>query len=356
MTAAPVRVVIVEDSLVQRAHLVGMLEHQHDITVVGEATTAPEAIELVARLRPDVVTLDLNIPDGGGQYALERIMAATPTPILVLSSTVQHGASTAAIEALAAGAVLALPKPARWTETEEHELRRSVRTISRVHVIIQRRRRASQPSSRPMPGGPSTAASRGSATGLPGAPAVVAIGASTGGPAALATVLAGFAGLTASVLVVQHIHAEFIPGLVKWMARVSALPVEQAVTGQVVRPGRVYISPGGVHLRLRPGLRLELNAEPASLHRPSVNELFASVSELTGLPSVGVLLTGMGEDGARGLLAMRRRGARTIAQDEASCAVYGMPQAACRLGAVDHVLPLPDIAERILKLAREVMV
>ncbi|HLL65474.1 MAG TPA: chemotaxis protein CheB [Micromonosporaceae bacterium] len=351
MTAA-IRVVVVEASPIQRTRLITVLERTRDITVVGEVHTAGQAADVVARLRPDVVLLDLQIDDGGDRSALAQTMASTPTPVVVLSSSDGHPDSVLVAQALAAGAVLALPRPGRWTPEAEDELRRGVRTASRVRVRSPRRVGAMNGTSTTVPTTPPDT--------RPGSPrgvrSIVAIGASTGGPGALATVLGGLGGLTAPVLVVQHMHADFVAGLVQWMARVSALPVELAAAGQVVRPGRVYIGPGGAHLRVRPGLRLELDPEPMSVHRPSVDELFRSVAELPRVASIAVVLTGMGDDGARGLLQVRRQGGRTIAQDEATSAVFGMPRAAFRLGAADFVLPLPKIAARILTLAREVAV
>jgi two-component system chemotaxis response regulator CheB len=163
----------------------------------------------------------------------------------------------------------------------------------------------------------------------------------------LATVLSGLGGLAAPVLVVQHLHPDFTGGLVTWMTRVSALPVEIAEAGQVAVPGRAYLAPGGRHLRIGPGGRLELAETPVSVHRPSADELFHSVAEWAGPEGIGVLLTGMGEDGARGLLAIHQAGGCTLAQDEATSAVFGMPQAAFRMGAVTDLLPLEKIAAAV---------
>lgn len=342
--AAPARVVVVEDSLVQRAKLVAVLESDGDIEVVGEATTAVEAIALVASLRPDVVTLDLNIPDGGGQYALEQIMAHTPTPILVLSSTVSDRTSAPAVEALVGGALLAVPKPTRWTADFESELRRNVRMIRSVPVIrhMRGRLRGAPPTS------PPTAHAAHRRT-TPMESCVVAIAASTGGPPALATVLQGLSNLAAPVLIVQHIHADFVQGLVDWMARVSPLEVVLAQRGQALRDGCVHIAPGGTHLCISRDWKIDLVSTPATVHRPSADQLFESVALRARDKGIGVLLTGMGDDGAAGLAAMHRAGALTIAQDEATSAVYGMPRAAQRLGAVDQQLPLPSIAAAILR-------
>ena len=324
-----------------------MLEAEQDITVVGQATTAVEAIALVARLRPEVVTLDLNIPGGGGQYALEQIMANNPTPVLVLSSTVHDAKSAPAVEALVGGALLAVPKPSTWTPAFEKELRRNVRTIRNVPVIRHIRGKLHQGPSAPLrPFAP--VEPEGRADNRP-PKTIVAIAASTGGPPALATVLEGLGGVAVPVLIVQHIHPDFVQGLVDWMARVSPLPVVLARHGQALRGGCIHIGPGGTHLRVGADGRVELAARPATVHCPSADQLFESVAAQAGARGIGVLLTGMGEDGAAGLAAMHRRGARTIAQDEATCAVYGMPRAAMRLGAVDQQLPLPAIAAAIVR-------
>jgi two-component system chemotaxis response regulator CheB len=330
------RVVVVEDSQVQRAHLVRMLEADGDIDVVGQAIGATEAIQVVAALRPDVVTLDLQIPDGGGQHAVEQIMALTPTPILVLSASVTSRGSREAVAALLAGAMDALPKPSTWDAATENAVRERVRALQRVTVVRHPR------GARVLRRAQATAAP---ASGSDGA--VVAIGASAGGPAALEVVLSGLAGIRASVLVVQHLHADFVEGLVSWMARVSPLPVELARHETRMQPGVVYIAPGRTHLKVRAGHKIELDARPPSVHRPSADVLFSSVARLIEGPKVGVLLTGMGDDGAAGLLELRQRKSMTIAQDEATSAVFGMPHAAQRLGAATQVLPLGDIAAAI---------
>jgi two-component system, chemotaxis family, protein-glutamate methylesterase/glutaminase len=176
---------------------------------------------------------------------------------------------------------------------------------------------------------------------------VVAMAASAGGPSALATILAGLGGLAAPVLVVQHLHPDFTRGLFDWLAGESSLPVEMAQHDQSVLPGHVYLAPGALHLRLAANRRMELSAAPATIHRPSADQLFLSVAEHAGSAAVGVLLSGMGDDGARGLLEIHRRRGHTFGQDEASCAVFGMPQAAQRLGAVTDLLPPDRVASAI---------
>jgi two-component system, chemotaxis family, protein-glutamate methylesterase/glutaminase len=319
-----VRVVVVEDSMVQRARLVAALQAEDDIEVVASAGSTAEAFELVRRLRPDVVTVDLDLPGENGLVAIERIMAEVPTPILVLSARVTGDSSADAVESLLAGAVEALPKPERWDAAAEQLLRGRIRLLANVTVVAHPRGR------------------RHPAAADPVAP-VVGIGASTGGPAALAAVLPELGGLPAPVVVVQHLHVQLVKGFVDWMGRVAACPVVVAEHGERLQPGVVYIAPAGRHTRLGPDRRLVVETEPERLHRPSADELFASLAGHAGPSGVGVLLTGMGEDGATGLLELRRRGGATFAQDEASSVVFGMPAAAQRLGAATEVLPLAEV-------------
>jgi two-component system chemotaxis response regulator CheB len=281
------------------------------------------------------------LDDGSSHHTIEQIMARIPTPILVLSPTIDDRGSPGAVEALVAGAAELLPTCIGWTADLGIELRRAVRQIHKIRVIRHPRGNLnSSPTHGPYQ--------------HPEQHALVAIAASTGGPSALATLLAGLAGLTAPVLIVQHLHPDFTDRLVDWMSRVSALQVMTAEHGQIPRAGCVYLAPGGVHLRVGPDLRLELDPEPASPHRPSADQLFLSVAERAGATAVGVLLTGIGDDGARGLLAIRRRGGWTLAQDEASCAVFGMPQAAQRIGAVNDLLPITQLAAAINQAVRKV--
>jgi two-component system, chemotaxis family, protein-glutamate methylesterase/glutaminase len=325
------RAIVVEDSLTQRVHLARLLEAEGDIAVVAEAKDVGEAVAKVARHRPDVVTMDLDLPGGGGQAAIERIMAESPVPILVLSGIIEGAAAVPAIRALAAGAVDAVPKPTTWTDAAARDLRRQLRTVSSVPVVSRRagvrRRRAAV---------------------VPGSPGpVVAIAASTGGPAALTAVLAGMPALSAPVLIVQHIHPSFVDGFVAWLDEAGPMPVRLARSGALAEPGVVHVAPGDVHLRLESRGRLRLDPEPPGLHRPSADELLRSVAEWAGAGAVGVVLTGMGDDGAQGLLAIREAGGRTFAQSRESCTVFGMPRAAERLGAVEEMLPPDRIGEAI---------
>ncbi|MET0147172.1 MAG: chemotaxis protein CheB [Ilumatobacteraceae bacterium] len=339
MSGSFVRVVVVEASPIQRADLVRVLEADGDIRVVGEAASATDAVDIVARCRPDVVTLDPLMPDGRGQFLIEQIMAETPTPILVISAAVDDARSPTTADAVAGGALLALAKPAQGSARDEDRLRRTVRTLRGVVVIRHPRGRVRPPTPRPSRGGDDLT--------------VVAVAASAGGPPALATVLAGLDEVSAPVLVVQHIHPDFDESFFSWMERVSALPVVVAEHRQALVAGCVYIGPGGMHLRLGPGRLVELSSTPAAIHRPSADELFRSVAVHAGRNGMGVLLTGIGDDGAQGLLAISRAGGRTLGQDEASSAVFGMPRAAGRLGAVQQFLDPEGIARAISRFAKE---
>jgi two-component system chemotaxis response regulator CheB len=335
-----VRVVVLEVSTSARAEIVRTLQADGDIVVVGQAATSEEAIGLTVDLHPDLVTIDLYLPDGGGRHAIEQVMSQQPTPILVLCRPVDDSRSRVVIDALVAGALDALPKPDVWEFEAAAQLRRSVRLLHKVHVIRHPR------GSRRTPAAVAEQSRR-------GVHRVVAIASSTGGPSALAIVLAGLAGVQAPVLVVQHLHVDFTAGLIEWMARESALPVELAEHGQVAREGRVYVAPGGLHLKLGTGLRLELDPSPVTIHRPSADELFCSVAQHAGSAAIGVVLTGMGDDGARGMLAIKRAGGQTFAQDKESSAVFGMPAAAQRLGAVSDMLAPAELALAVTRASKE---
>jgi two-component system, chemotaxis family, protein-glutamate methylesterase/glutaminase len=354
-STTPVRVVIAGAPGPARALLVRALEADGDISVVGEAVVADDVVALVEGLRPDVVVLDFlkrakgRPPEGGDRTAgrpegtrlAEQVMGRAPTPILALlgppaDQHSDHGAQPApdpATEMIMAGAAVAVSGPVRWSPAETSELREQVRKLRGMTVLRHPRGRLGAPAANP---------------GRRQSSRLVAIAASTGGPAALATVLAGIAGVQAPVLLLQHIHADFVDGLVSWMQRVAPVPVRLAADGDHLDPGVVYIGPGNVHLKVAVGLWIVLDPEPAATHRPSADELFRSVAEVAGARAIGVVLTGMGNDGADGLLAIRNAGGLTIAQDEATSAVFGMPHAAHLAGAVMHVLPLEKISAAIV--------
>jgi two-component system, chemotaxis family, protein-glutamate methylesterase/glutaminase len=306
-----------------RGLLARSLERDGELRIVGAADPR-EAMAVVERLLPHVVVL---LFDGSASSldAIQDVMSGQPTPILLLRAP--GVADEVASRGLASGAVDVMSAP----DGQDHEaltaLRGRIRRVSAVPVIRHVRGRDRTPVGRT---------------------AVVAIGASTGGPQAVARVLGGLGGLSAPVLVVQHLHPNFTDHFLDWMARESALPVELAVDGVTLRPGIAYLAPSGVHLRLAPSRRVALGVDPDSLHRPSVDVLFSSVAEQAAAAGIGVLLTGMGADGAAGLLAILRRGGRTMVQDEASSAVYGMAKVAQSMGAAEQVLQLDRIPGAIL--------
>lgn len=316
-----VRVLVVEESD-GASSLVDILDSGDGIEPL-QAGGLARVVDLVRTARPDVVVM---VPPGEAAAvgAVELLMAREPVPILVVV-----GPTWSRELVLRAGAVdtILASTPAA---VDAAELRSRVRLLSGVPTIrhIRGRDRVGPTASR-----------------LP----IVGIAASTGGPQAVVKVLHGLGGLDAAVLVVQHVHPSFVDHLLEWFARESALPVEIAADGARIRPGTVYVSPADVHLKLGTPRSLELSPEPAVLHRPSADVLFQSLARNAGGDAVGVLLTGMGDDGATGLLAMRRSGARTIAQDEASSAVFGMPRAAQSIGAAEQVLALDEIPAAIVR-------
>lgn len=365
----PVALLLVDDSPVQRRFLRAALENTPEFSVIGEARNGREAVAMVERLRPAAVLMDLDLPVMNGIEAIERIMARCPTPIVVYSAFVDGENSTNAIDALAAGAVDVVAKP-EWGEGGQldayaEELRRRMRVASRVRVITHPRGRLRTTS----PGLVKVPA-RAVRADVPPAPVrhqppetlrhpgsvqLVAIGASTGGPQALATVLGALpAGFAPAVLVVQHMADGFIPGLVSWLDQICALPVVQGETGRRLAAGTVTVAPSGLNLLVRDHLRVVCEPAPErQFHVPGIDASFETVAETLGAEAIGVVLTGMGRDGAVGLKAMRERGAVTIGQDEATCAVYGMPAAAWAAGAVEHQLPLPEIGPAIVSIVRD---
>ena len=340
-----VKVLVVDDSIVCRAALRVMLEQDPDIEVVGEAGDGVEALEQLEKLAPSLITLDLQMPRMDGLTAIEEITRRRPTPILVITDLPTLDGIDAAFAALSRGALELILKPTAWpagSQDQAQSLADRVKRLARVKV-----------------GGPRPASLPAIATPLPlpplglKPPRVVGIGASTGGPGALARVLEDLpATLTAPVLVVQHMDPAFSEFFSVWLARKARRPLRLAVHGERLQDGEILVAPQGLDLTVDPEGRVGLlEAKPRALHCPSVDALFSSLAQSFGDRAVGVLLTGMGQDGAEGMRQLHRQGAITIAQDEASCVVYGMPRAAAELGAVDHVLPLAAVGSFLGTLA-----
>jgi two-component system chemotaxis response regulator CheB len=344
---AAVTVVLVEDSVIERRFLRAAITADPGLCVVGEARTGRDAIALIERLRPSAVVLDLELPGTAAIEIIERIMASVPTPILVCSTEVDAARAAAA---LAAGAIDVVARPtARDADRAPYAeaLRRGVRVASRVRVITHPRGRLKTRAQ--SASGASIAAARASAE-----PTVdlVAIGASTGGPQALAHLLGALpADFTPAVVVVQHMADGFIEGLATWLDGLCALPVGVATSGIRLQPGTVTIAPSARNLVVNDHLRISIEQPPPTqFNVPGVDATFESVARTVGPRAIGVLLTGMGRDGAVGLKAMRSAGAITIGQDEESSAVWGMPAAAAACGAVQRQLPLIEIAGALVAI------
>jgi two-component system chemotaxis response regulator CheB len=363
-SSGPVAVVVVDDSPVQRRFLRAAVEADGEFSVVGEAHNGKEAVALVAQLRPAAVLMDLDLPVMSGIEAIERIMSASPTPILVYSAFVGGTNSENALEALAAGAVdvLAKPGPDDPGSLDDYAvaLRRTLRVAARIRVITHPRGRLRSTgiggSAAALGGGvrrplaaPTLPPPRSDSDGEQ--PRLIAVGASTGGPQALLTVLSQLPpDLCQAVLVVQHMAEGFIPGLASWLDGLVPLPVLVGASGRRLAPGTITIAPGGGNLLVQDDrLRVLCSPpEPGQFHVPGIDATFTSVAAALGADAVGILLTGMGRDGAAGLLAMRERGALTLGQDESTSIVYGMPAAAAALNAVERQLPLQEIAPALL--------
>lgn len=338
---AKIRVVIADDSLIAREMLSTILDSDPGIDVVGLAKTGEEVVDLVERLRPDLVTMDIHMPKMNGLEATERIMAFHPTPILVVSSSVYGEGMGLAFDALNLGAleVIKKPEPRDWADLERigKEVLRKVKILSRVRVITHiRGRRDHRGQIAPEPAVVSASRS------------IVAIGSSTGGPSALLTVFSAFPRpFPVPVLVAQHIADGFVPGLVSWLAAGSGMKIVIAESGTLPVAGTIYISPTGTNMVLE-GKRIAFRTpEKSQLYIPSADTLFESVARSYGKRAVGVILTGMGADGASGLKSMHDAGAITIAQDEETCTVFGMPKAAIELGAADRILGLTEIGAAV---------
>jgi two-component system, chemotaxis family, protein-glutamate methylesterase/glutaminase len=342
------RVLVVDDSATQRAILVALLGGDPGLEVAGWAANGEEAVRAAARLKPDVITMDLRMPVMDGLEATRRIMHATPIPIVMVTSSASDDDRKMAFAALDAGvlAFVSKPTPATAGRLSADELVRTVKSMAEVKVI----RRWSP--ERLQRGGVAAAGVPVAAPALGRPAAIVAIGASTGGPQALHEILTRLpATFPLPVLVVQHIAEGFAPGLIDWLRPLCALPIQLATPGAVLDHPGIHVSPTGRHLVVR-GRTVALSAEePVSGHRPSATVLFRAVAEQHAAAAIGVLLSGMGDDGAAGLRDLKRAGGLTIAQDEASSVVFGMPAVAISMGIVDHVLPPSAIAGLLVQLA-----
>ena len=339
-----VRVLVAEDSATARALLLHILGSDPDVRIVGMAHNGEDAVALTATLRPDVITMDVRMPGIDGFEATRRIMAQTPTPIVIISGHYERKDVDASMNALRAGALTILPKPSGPDSADFADqsawLLRTVKAMAEVKVV---RHRLEQPLARPA-APPVTAATQRAR--------IVTVAASTGGPAALARILTQLSSpFPLPLLVVQHIAAGFAEGLARWLNGVSALPVRVAGERETLRPSTVYVAPDDRHLSVLDDRTITVLHSPAvNGFRPSGSVLFQSAAQVFGRGTVAVILTGMGEDGLSGLRAVRAAGGCIIAQDEASSVVFGMPGAAVEAGLTDVILPVASIAARLEEL------
>lgn len=342
-----IRVLIADDSLVAREMLAQILATDPRIEVVGMAHDGREAVEMVASLKPDLVTMDIHMPRMDGLAATEQIMAYNPTPILVVSSSVHGEGMGRAFDALRIGALDVIKKPeARdWAELEKigREVIKRVKILSRIRVIThiagKRPQRAGEPPTQPVH------------HARQGARSIVAIGSSTGGPSALLNVLGRLPrDFSVPIVIAQHIADGFIPGLVNWLDAGCQIQIREAAENETALPGSAYLAPTGFNLEMDGYTMRFSKPHLGQLYIPSADSLFMSVASTFGRNAVGVILTGMGADGAVGLKRMREAGATTLGQDEATCAVYGMPKAALELSAVTTELPVLEISAEVERL------
>lgn len=348
-SAPPTRVLVVDDSAIVRKILGDTLRAEPDIDVVGAAPDPYVARDKILSLKPDVLTLDIEMPRMDGLTFLKKLMRYHPMPVIVISS-IGNSSCQIAMEALRLGAVEVLAKPSGPYSVGElrNGLAMKIRAAARARVRSEPKETAAPAPANPAP--PPVAVRHYHPD------TVIAIGASTGGTEALTKVLREFPAESPAVLVVQHIPPGFSTAFANRLNQTCQLEVREAVQGDYAVPGRVLLAPGDRHMVLRKtggAYRVDVKDGPRVCYqRPSVDVLFHSVAKISGKRAVGVILTGMGSDGAAGLLEMKRAGARTIAQDEATCVVFGMPREAIQRGAADHVTPLqritPVLFQRVL--------
>ncbi len=353
-----IRVLVVDDSAFMRRVISDMIMTDKQIQVINTARNGVEAVDMVKRLKPDVITLDVDMPRLDGLEVLRRIMKTNPVPIIMVSALTQAGADVT-IQALELGAVDFVPKTSGVISLNITEARdtliEKIKLAASVDLRKMRRRFMMQGIKR-------SSGSRQS-SGIKSARNIVAIGTSTGGPRALSVLLPRLsADLSCGILVVQHMPSGFTASLAARLNRLCGLSVREASDGDPIEEGTVLIAPGNFHMVVEKGRGFDplnqfvtLNQKPARWGvRPSADTLMESVAATFGKRSIGVLLTGMGSDGAKGLLAMRKAGAETLAENEKTCVVFGMPKAAVECGAVCESLPLHRIATRISDLAAKV--
>lgn len=341
-----IRVLIVDDSTVVRTILADMLSVP-GFEVVGQARDGDEAVRLTASLRPDVITMDIRMPRLDGLQATRQIMRATPTPIVVVASSVYETDLNIAFNAVEAGALTVVEKPRGLSEEDFNAVRdqlvSTVRLMSDVQVVaLWSGDSPAAPLAQPAVVPPDR---------KPARPQAIAISASTGGPGILHQILSALPADFIPILVVQHITPGFRQGFARWLDNGTAMQVAIAREGERLAPGQVWIAPDDLHLTLTPEGTLHLDhSEAVGGQRPSATRLFQSAAQALGPHALALVLSGMGDDGAQGLQELAAAGGHVLAQDEASCVVFDMPRAAIERGVVDEVLPPGDLIQRLLDL------
>lgn len=345
-----IKVLVVDDSALMRGLLTEMINSVPDLEVVGAAPDAPTAREMIKALNPDVLTLDVQMPRMDGLEFLERLMRLRPMPVVMVSAYTEAGSDTT-LRALELGAVDFIGKPradgAQTMEEYAEELVDKLRAAKGARL----RRSVAAPVGKTV----DAEATKPMLRTRPASGRIIFVGASTGGTEAIKHFLSGIPADCPPILIVQHMPESFTASFARRLDSICAPRVIEAQGNEKIESGTVYIAPGHSHLQIRraaPGYLTELlKTPPVNRHRPAVDVLFDSAAQLIAAQAVGVILTGMGKDGAQGLLRMRQAGARTFGQDEASCVVYGMPREAFIIGAVEEQCNLDDMAKRVLAAA-----
>lgn len=347
----PVRVLVADDSPTIRHYLKELITDMGHMVVIGEAKNGQEVVDLVHKTRPDVISMDINMPKMDGLEATRQIMADIPTPVVVVSGLVESDIELS-LKALEAGALAVVEKPPdRHSPSFESKRRELIRTIhAMAGVTVVSRRRSKQGAEDHQ----ETKTFK-TITSRLRKPEIIGIGASTGGPSAIQRILKDFpADVSVPIVIVQHMPHEFLQGMTRWLQRSTPLNIKIAESGDELESGTAYIAPGTAHMTVQrhdSQLVIQLIKDRGTpQYQPSINMLFNSLATTCASNAIGVILTGMGDDGASGLLAMKEAGAKTLAQDEISSTVYGMPHAAKVCGAVNSMLPLTSLASEILKM------
>lgn len=348
-----IKVLIVDDSAVVRQTYTSMLESDPGIKVIATASDPYIAVQKIQRERPDVITLDIEMPRMDGLTFLKKIMRQAPMPVIVITNQTSRGAEVA-LKALEMGAVDVMTKPDISTAHIQEESR--INLIDKVKSAYTAKRNGRKAelsntheaaiTSIPTKPNPLRSGTFSSNT-------IIGIGASTGGTEAIKSILDALPSHMPPILIVQHMPAKFTESFAKRLHDTSLLTVKEAEDNEEVKPNHVYVAPGGRHMSIKtvqgPTRILITDGELVNRHRPSVNVLFHSLAEMKGKHAIGIMLTGMGDDGAKGMLAMHQQGAYTIAQDEATCIVFGMPHKAILAGGVSKILPLHEIANDVFE-------